>query len=135
MKQPSVTRQWRCGWKLTRSPKVWMETTTPGTPSADFELWTRFARYADLNGVSTILGGFTDRRKQNRSIANRDKYNDDVRRVAAELRANASSPEAKLAKKLAFYMALRRKSRLINVAGVVKRILSLRDLRAPVLRW
>ena len=28
----------RCGWKLTRSPKVWTEITAPGTPSFRFRV-------------------------------------------------------------------------------------------------
>jgi len=28
---PSVRRAWRWGWKLAKEPKVWMETTMPGT--------------------------------------------------------------------------------------------------------
>jgi glycosyltransferase involved in cell wall biosynthesis len=103
--------------------------------AADFDLWTRFAQHADLHAVSTLLGGFSDRGNGNRSVANRDKYMNEVRKMVAELRADASSPEAKLARKLEILTAVQRRSRLLDLAAVVKRVLSLRKLQGPILRW
>jgi glycosyltransferase involved in cell wall biosynthesis len=103
--------------------------------AADFELWTRFAQHAELYSVSTLLGGFTDRGKANRSIANRDKYQNEVRQVVAELRAAANSREAIVAKKLAILTALQRKSRFVDIASVVKRFIWLGELEGPLLRW
>lgn len=103
--------------------------------AADFDLWPRFAKYAELHSVSTLIGGFTDRGKENRSIANRDKYMDEVKKVAAELRADANSPEARLARKLEIFTAIQRKSKLIDFASVVKRFVWLGDVEGPVLRW
>lgn len=52
--------------------------------AGDFELWTRFARHADLVATTALLGGFnyTD---ANRSFKGADLYSEEVRQVRSAL--------------------------------------------------
>ena len=100
--------------------------------AADYELWTRFARHADLYAASTILGGFSVRGQQNRSIANRGRYIEEVNRVFAEIGAAKGSRQADLRRALAAY---KRVERLPGVRGAVRRLLGLKRLKGPVMKW
>ncbi len=100
---------------------------------ADYELWTRFAKFAELYSVSTLLGGFTDRGSGNRSVANKNEYVAEVKKVIAEIRADGSSPEAKLARRLAMVLTLAKGS--LYMTSIVKRMPLLRKLQGPVLHW
>ena len=100
--------------------------------AADFELWTRFALYADLYSVATLLGGFMDRGKANRSIANANRYEAEVKKVIADLRADPKSAEAKLARQLAVFS---RFSGTWGIRGIARRLFSVPCLKGPVLKW
>ena len=100
--------------------------------AADYELWTRFAKHADLYAASTLLGGFSVRGQQNRSIANRGKYMDEVNKVAAELGAAAGSTRPKIERALA---ALEKVKKVPGVRGTVRRAMGLTAFRGPVMKW
>jgi hypothetical protein len=99
--------------------------------AADFDLWTKFAKFADLYSVSTLLGGFSSRGKDNRSVANADKYAAEIRQVEAKLRADPTSPEAILSRKLATFKRLNR----VFGREIARRMLSLPHLDGAVLNW
>ena len=100
--------------------------------AADFELWTRFARFGELYSVSTLLGGFTHRSGANRSSANRDRYMDEVNKVTARLRSNPRSPEARLAQEIE---SLRRMRRTFGTGAIARRFLVRKGICGPILRW
>jgi hypothetical protein len=102
--------------------------------AADFELWTRFAEHADLYAVTTVLGGFTVRGNQNRSIANREKYMNEVYAAQQEIAARAVT-DGELARLLADLARYDRVKHLRGLRGVAKRVLQLRQYRGPLLRW
>ena len=52
--------------------------------AADFELWTRFARHADLVPVDVPLAAFRERPGAQRSSAGRDEYEQEVARICAD---------------------------------------------------
>jgi hypothetical protein len=91
----------------------------------------KFAEFAELYSVSTLLGGFGSRGNDNRSMANADKYAAEIRQVEAELRADPMSPETILAKKLATF---RKFNRALG-AEVARRLLRLPHLEGAVLNW
>jgi hypothetical protein len=99
--------------------------------AADFHLWVKFARFAELYSVSTPLGGFSSRGKDNRSMANADKYAAEIRQVEAELRSDPMSPEAILAKKFTSFTKFKR----VFGAGIACRLISMPQLEATVLNW
>jgi glycosyltransferase involved in cell wall biosynthesis len=124
-------QQESCFWRRSLWEKVG-GLRTEFRYAADFELWTRFAQHADLYAVSTLLGGFTHRRGENRSVANRDRYVEEVAQASAQLRSDPRSPESKLARRLDRALAIRRK-RGLGYLG--RRMFPLRDLCGPVLKW
>ncbi len=99
--------------------------------AADFELWTRFAKYTKLYPVSTLLGGFCMRGDENRSRANRGRYMEEVQSTICQVRSDRSSPEYRLARRLQLYVRLR--DSLGTSAAL--RLIPVRHLRGPVLRW
>ncbi|HET7536577.1 MAG TPA: glycosyltransferase family 2 protein [Candidatus Didemnitutus sp.] len=99
--------------------------------AADFELWTRFAQHADLYAVHTLLGGFTHRLGQNRSLANSDRYVSDIQAAIAELRRDPSSAEARLARRLMWYQRFNRRFG----RGLASRLVSVADLTGPTIEW
>ncbi len=100
--------------------------------AADFELWTRFAKFAELYAVSTLWAGFNNRAGENRSLANRERYMEEVERVIGELRKDPKSPEAKIARDVDRYHRLHRTRGGKAIAG---RFLSIGDVRGPILKW
>ena len=100
--------------------------------AADYELWTRFARHAELYAASTVLGGFSVRGAQNRSIANRGRYLDEVNQVFATVGAAAGSQQAELRRAI---KALDRVKRVPGLRGAVWRMMGLRRLHGPVMKW
>ncbi len=100
--------------------------------AADYELWTRFAKYADLYSVSAVLGGFTYRGSQNRSRANSGPYMEEVRKVEVELRADPKSPEARIAKTVAIFTKTKD---TFGVNKLARRLLPINRLRGPILNW
>jgi hypothetical protein len=99
--------------------------------AADFHLWVKFAEFAELYSVSTLLGGFSSRGNDNRSMASADKYAAEIRQVEAELRGDPMSPEAILAKKFTSFTKLKR----VFGARVARRLLRLPHLEGAVLHW
>ena len=53
--------------------------------AADYQLWTEFARHADLVSVAAPLAAFRLRPGEQRSSSQEARYRDEVRRVCAEL--------------------------------------------------
>lgn len=100
--------------------------------AADFELWTRFAEYADLHAVSTLLGGFTVRKNENRSIVNRHLYMNEVELVTRHLRENIGSPEARLARRVRLNQKVSCYRFCYKIANT---LIPLTDLRGPILTW
>ena len=100
--------------------------------AADYELWTRFARHAELYATTTLLGGFSVRGRQNRSIANRGKYLDEVNQVFASLGGAGGSRQAKLRQALA---AFERVKGVPGLRGAVRRLLGLTAHQGPVMKW
>lgn len=100
--------------------------------AADYELWTRFAQHADLYAVSTMLGAFTVRGTQNRSIANRDKYMAEVRQVQESIAAGA---KGELKDAIGTMRRYERFKSLRGLRGIARRALKLSQFRGPVLKW
>jgi hypothetical protein len=100
--------------------------------AADYELWTRFAQHADLYATSTVLGGFSVRGQQNRSIANRDKYLVEVQAAMDRIGAAPGSTQAKIRKSLD---RLERVKRVPGLRGTVRRAMGLTEFRGPVMKW
>jgi hypothetical protein len=101
--------------------------------AADFELWMRFSGFAELYSVTTLLGGFTDRGKANRSIANAGQYEQEVEKVIAEVRADPKSPQAVLARQFQRHEKFSSMFRINK--RVARRMLPVPALSGPVLRW
>jgi glycosyltransferase involved in cell wall biosynthesis len=124
-------QQESCFWRRSLWEKAGSLRTTLKY-AADFELWTRFAKHAELYAVSTLLGGFTNRGGENRSIANRERYMTEVNLVLGELRADRTSAEAKLSRNL---------SPLFNGNGsfgrrsLARRLSSVKRQKGPILKW
>lgn len=53
--------------------------------AADFELWTRFARYATPVSLKSLVAGFRWHPATQRSGRERDRYDDEAREIAAPL--------------------------------------------------
>lgn len=102
--------------------------------AADFELWTRFARHADLYAVSTLLGGFTHRSSQNRSIANRDKYLAEVHQARQSIAAGAGA-DRDLRDLLLTLARFERMGQVRGLRRLAKRLLSMDQFRGPVMKW
>ena len=100
--------------------------------AADYELWTRFADHAELYAASTLLGGFSVRGKQNRSIANRGKYLDEVKQASKALGQRPGSRQAELRHALS---AFNRVKNVPGVRGAMRRLLGLKKLQGPLMRW
>jgi hypothetical protein len=100
--------------------------------AADYELWTRFAQHADLYATTTVLGGFSVRGQQNRSIANRDKYLVEVRAAMDRIGAAPGSTQSKIRKSLD---TLERVKRIPGLRGTVRRATGLTGFRGPVMKW
>ncbi len=54
--------------------------------AADFDLWTRFARYTDLYSVSVPLAGFRKHGKEQTSIVNSIKYYEETVKTCSKLK-------------------------------------------------
>lgn len=124
-------QQESCFWRRT----LWEKSGPLRTDlryAADYELWTRFARHADLYATTTVLGGFSVRGNQNRSIANRGKYMDEVNQAIARIGAAAGSRQAKIRTALD---ALERVKRVPGLRGTVRRVARLTEFRGPVMKW
>ena len=55
--------------------------------AADFELWTRFAQYAELYSVSVPLAGFRIRPGEQKSSVHKDKYEEEVEEICLKFEA------------------------------------------------
>jgi len=98
--------------------------------AADFELWTRFADHADLVSVSTVLGGFSFRARQNRGMVHRNQYLDETMRVISE-RRKANSRESQVARSVARYTKIKK-----LVGSAIGKRLFVSDLfHGPIIRW
>ena len=60
--------------------------------AADFELWTRFSKYADLTSTEALLAGFC-RTGVNRSIVHSAEYTDEVRQIQRQISAQLTPTE------------------------------------------
>jgi glycosyltransferase involved in cell wall biosynthesis len=98
--------------------------------AADFELWTRFARHAELAASATVLGGFTIH-ANNRSRVNRDRYAAEIAGVAAELSPADRAARARLQRGHERYL---RWKPVLGVKGLVRRLGGLVDLDGQVIR-
>lgn len=105
--------------------------------AADYELWTRFAEHADLYAVTTLLGGFTVRGNQNRSIANRERYLAEVKNAqdAIAARAGNARNDAGLTKAVGSISRFQKVEKVRGLNRFAKRLLSLKKYRGPVLKW
>jgi glycosyltransferase involved in cell wall biosynthesis len=124
-------QQESCFWRHSLWEKVG-GLRTDFRYAADFDLWTRFARHAELYAVSTLLGGFTHRGNENRSIANRDRYKVEIGRIAKQLTSDPESAETKLKKRLERALKIRRTA---GLGYLGRRFFPLSDLHGPVLKW
>jgi glycosyltransferase involved in cell wall biosynthesis len=100
--------------------------------AADFELWTRFAKFTDLYAVSTLLGGFSNRAGANLSQTNRDRYFAEIKQVQQELTADPNSSESKWAKNIGRFGKV--KGRLGGKL-LARRLYSVKKLKGPILNW
>jgi glycosyltransferase involved in cell wall biosynthesis len=100
--------------------------------AADFELWTKFAKFAELYSVSTLLGGFSTRGTGNRSFANIDRYGTEVDKVNNNIRIDPNSLETVLARK---FLRFKKFNGSLGMSRITRRVLSLPDLYGPVLDW
>ena len=100
--------------------------------AADFELWMRFARHAELHVTSTPLSGFHVRGQENRSRANIDRYFREVDEVVAGL------PIRDRERRRSFLRDLNTFQRVKPFTGLrflARRHTSVGRLVGPVLAW
>ncbi|MCG6872046.1 MAG: glycosyltransferase [Gammaproteobacteria bacterium] len=93
--------------------------------AGDYELWTRFAREAELVTVQAILGGFSFY-GTNRSIVGRETYQQEMRRVQSAMDADDQRLRRRMDQLHWLGRLVDRKARLPRLFGV--------DLSGPVLR-
>jgi glycosyltransferase involved in cell wall biosynthesis len=98
--------------------------------AADFDLWTRFARHAELVACSALLGGFSIH-SANRSRVQQDRYGGDVARVIAGLPNADRTRRNVLARWHRRYLKLRP---FIGLKGLIRRLGGLIDFEGPVIR-
>lgn len=72
-----------CFWRRSLFDKVG-GLDTRWKLAADFDLWTRFARHADLVATTALLGGF-HYTGENRSAQNAEVYAEEVRQIRSQL--------------------------------------------------
>ena len=124
-------QQESCFWRR----RLWEKAGPLNTAlryAADYELWTRFAKHAELYAASTLWGGFSVRGKQNRSIANRVRYLDEVTQAAEAIGTQPGSRRTELGHALA---AFNRVKNIPGVRGALRRLLGLTKLQGPVMKW
>jgi glycosyltransferase involved in cell wall biosynthesis len=135
---PSDTRfdfiqQESCFWRRSLWEKVG-GLSTELRYAADFDLWPRFARHADLYAVSTVLGGFTMRANENRSRANRDRYMQEVQDTMSRLRMAPTSSEPRTPRGVVADNVRRWLRRRIGNT-IAAKLFPVEDPRGPTLRW
>lgn len=126
------------GWVQQESTfwrrRLWEKTS--GLPesytlASDFALWLEFAKHAELNCVSLLLGGFSIGDK-NRSLASGTHYFEEVDKILGLM------PETLKAKRIDSLKRLSRYRRFRSYTGV-KRLVRLTsrldELEGPVIRW
>ncbi len=122
-------QQESCFWRRS----LW-EKAGPLRPecglAADFELWTRFARHAELIACEALLGAFT-RHAGNRSITSAPSYRRSVAGVIAGFSRGELAARAKLHAANRRYLRLRRWPGLKRLTRTLD---GLTGLSAPVLR-
>ncbi len=122
-------QQESCFWRRS----LW-EKAGPLRPecglAADFELWTRFARHADLTACEALLGGFT-RHSGNRSITSATSYRESVAGTVAGLPADQLARRSKLLAANRRYQKLRRWPGLKRLTRTLDGLVG---LTGPVLR-
>ena len=97
--------------------------------AADFELWMRFARHAELVACTMLLGGFTVH-SANRS-RHPGSYATDVESIVAALSTEDRRRRNRLASWHALYMRWRP---LIGIKGTIRRLGGLVSHKGPVIR-
>ena len=97
--------------------------------TADFELWMRFARHAELVACTMLLGGFTVH-SANRS-RHPGSYATDVESIVAALSTEDRRRRNRLASWHALYMRWRP---LIGIKGFIRRLGGLVSHKGPVIR-
>ena len=99
--------------------------------AADYELWLRFAKHADLYATSTLLTGFTIRGNQNRSIKNADRYNKEVYACRDTTLEDPDVKREKVVRDLAMY---RRARRVMGIKRLARGMIS-KKYQGPLLEW
>jgi hypothetical protein len=98
--------------------------------AADFELWTRFARRAELYCCSTVLAGFTIG-GDNRSLVHKDRYAEEVDMVVNSLSPVEHRERESLLRSIRVYRACRPYT---GLKGLSKRLSGLSRELGPVIR-
>jgi glycosyltransferase involved in cell wall biosynthesis len=99
--------------------------------AADFELWTRFAEYAELVVCETPIGGFW-LRDANRSRANLDRYRQEMTLAIDRLPMKIQKIRQKILKINKWYYATKAYT---GVRRLVRRTMNLQHFKGKVLRW
>lgn len=126
-------QQESCFWRRSLWEKVG-GLSTALRYAADFDLWPRFARHAELVAVSTVLGGFTMRANQNRSRANRDRYLKEVQETVGRLRVESEPLAARTKRRLRSCSSYRWLRRRVG-EKIATRWLPGEDRLGPTLSW
>lgn len=101
------------------------------TLAGDYELWTRFARYAPATASHFLLGGFSYH-QCNRSVLNVGTYRQEVQQVIANLPPEYQELRTEMRAKIKLWTRWRSVSSLRNL---VRWATKLREVRGPVLSW
>ena len=99
--------------------------------AADFELWTRFARYTDLTATEALLAGFC-RTGANRSIVHSAEYAHEVRQIQSKISAQLTPTDKIRRMLLAALVSLSEYRGWITLA--IARCLWPKNYRGPVLK-
>jgi glycosyltransferase involved in cell wall biosynthesis len=99
--------------------------------AADFELWTRFAKHADLVATEALLGGFC-RTGANRSIVHAKEYTEQVRHIQRDISSQLSSHEIIRRNWMATLVSLSERGGQLSRA--IARGIWPKSLRGPILQ-
>jgi len=126
-----VVQQESCFWRRSLWEKVG-GLDTRWSRAADFELWTRFAQYAELVTTEALLGGF-HRTGANRSVVHADKYGYEVAQIKKVVTARLPVRERRRQARLQRLLVL--SERTGRVGSAVADLLWPRGLSGPVLEF
>jgi hypothetical protein len=124
-----IVQQESCFWRRRLWDRAGPLRTDLGF-AADFELWMRFARHAELHTCAALIGGFT-LHSGNRSRVNASRYREDIERAIQTLTPAQRHRRAQLQRWHDRYL---RHRWLPGLKGAIRRIGGLVALDGPVIR-